>query len=126
MKWCLQKTKLFRADSNSVKFQAIQEHAEGLKHLFGPIYDTIRQHKCLLVKEKPDLPKDMKMPIYEFGDVGHKFVGGQILLPEVDKEKNLAGPIYKIDDPTHHFDVIIQSAKAMKELQGMFFNMEYI
>ena len=92
-----------------------------MKHLFGPIYDTIRQHKCLLVKEKPDLPRDMKMPIYEFGDVGHKFVGGQILLPEVDKEKNLAGPIYKIDDPTHHFDIIIQSAKAMKELQGMFF-----
>merc|ERR1711988_1869092 len=36
----------------------------------------------------------------------------------VDKGQALNGPLYKIDDPAHHFDVIIEQAKAMKELQG--------
>ena len=80
-------------------------------------------NSCLLVSEKPDSELNLKGPIYEFGKVGHKYEGDQSYILNygaggVDKGQALNGPLYKIDDPAHHFDVIIEQAKAMKELQG--------
>ena len=112
----------FNSEDYKHNFKAIEQNVETLKQLAGPIYDVMRQHQCLLVKERPDQEKAMKGPIYEFGKIEHQFTGNNY--SGADKGQNLTGPVYKIDDPAHHFDVILDQVKTLKELKGPVYDIE--
>ena len=100
-------------------FQAIQEHLETIKTLKGPIYDQegIMKSQYVGIVEHVEALKSLQLPIYRFGEVGHKFEGGQILEPKAEEMKSLHGPKYDIDRQ-HQFSEIITQCNKLKDLAG--------
>ena len=87
---------IYMTDDYKHHFSSMQEHVETLRTLKGPIYQTEGKNHFLEIIKHAETMKDLKGPIYELGDVGHKFVGGQILQPPATEMKTLHGPRYGI------------------------------
>ena len=60
----------------------------------------------LLHLKNPKKLKDLKGPIYEFGEPGHKYAGSSNFTPQAADLKTLHGPKFEIDNG-HHFSEII-------------------
>ena len=98
-------------------YSAIQEHLETLKTLKGPVYDVESKNHYKAIMDHVESLKALQGPIYSFGDIGHKFEGGQILTPERTDTKTLHGPKYHIDND-HEFNEIAKKVDQLKELVG--------
>ena len=85
---------IYMNDDYKHHFSAIQEHVDTLKTLKGPVYQTEGKNHYLEIIKHAEKMKDLKGPIYEFGNVEHKFEGGQILNPPATDMKSLHGPRY--------------------------------
>ena len=100
-------------------FNQIDQHLEVLKDLKAPIYDNegkMKSHYEGIIEHVESL-KNLKGPIYEFGEIGQKYEGSQILQPEATETKTLHGPKYNIDND-HHFSEIISQCNILKDLVG--------
>ena len=88
-----------------------------MKTLKGPVYDVESKSHYLEIIKHAEILKGLKGPVYEFGDVGHKFTGSSNFTPEAADLKTLQGPPFKIDN-SHHFSEIISCANKLKEMHG--------
>ena len=98
-------------------FQQIDQHIESLKNLKGPVYAVESKNHYNGIIEHVESIKSFQGPVYHFGDIGHKFEGGQILQPAATDMKTLHGPKYHIDNE-HHFSEISNKVDQLKELVG--------
>ena len=115
---------VYQNDDYKHHFSSIEEHLESLKTLKGPIYDAkneMKSHYHGIIEHVESL-KSFQGPIYKFGEVGHKFEGGQILEPAAPDLKTLHGPTYAIDRE-HQFNEVITQVNKMKELSGPIFDL---
>merc|ERR1719464_1237104 len=121
LKQVLLATPVYFSEEQRHHFDQIKTQAETLKGLLGPIYDVAHKHSCSMVSQKPDLEKTLQGPIY-FENMGNKFDGSNYAA--ADKGKDLAGPIYRLDNPRYCFDVIMEHADILRGLQGPVYDVD--
>lgn len=104
-------------DDTRHQFSQIEEHLESLKSLTAPIYNVESRSLFQDIQEHVESLKSLQGPVYEFGESGHKFEGGQNLLPPSMDKKTLHGPKYEVESD-HHFSEIVKQCDSIKELIG--------
>ena len=113
---------IYQNDDYKHHYQAIQEHIEVLRTLKGPVYDVERKTHFNGIIEHVESIKSLQGPIYKYGEVGHKFEGGQILQPAATEMKSLHGPKYAIDNE-HQFNNILKKVENLKDLVGPIYDL---
>ena len=113
---------VYQNDDYKHHFSQIEEHLESLKSLTAPVYNR-EGGKSLFnaILARVESLKPLQGPVYGFGEVGHKYVGGQDYVYNYGAtgpdQKTLHGPKYDIDNE-HEFSEIFKNVEQLKELVG--------
>jgi len=75
-------------------FKAVIMHAEAIRTLQGPVYETDRNHHFLQLAHHAHNLKDLKAPVYDV-DKQHNF---DQIVKHAYNLKNLMGPVYDVDN----------------------------